>query len=204
MTATWVTAVDPGAPDLAALRDEAATLERGGLVVFPTETFYGLGAAGLDAHAVRRLLAVKERPDDKPILLLVDSVDMAEAVALEIGPGARALMARHWPGPLTLVLRARGGVPVEVTAGTGTVGLRVSPHPVARGLVRALGGPVTAPSANRSGAPPTTTAAAALEQLEGRVDLVLDGGQTPGGPPSTVLDVTVEPPRVLRAGAVRP
>jgi L-threonylcarbamoyladenylate synthase len=93
---------------------------------------------------------------------------------------------------------------VEVTAGTGTVGLRVSPHPVARGLVRALGGPVTAPSANRSGAPPPTTAAAALEQLEGRVDLVLDGGQTPGGPPSTVLDVTVEPPRVLRAGAVRP
>jgi L-threonylcarbamoyladenylate synthase len=204
VTVTRVAAVDPAAPDLAALRDAAATLERGGLVVFPTETFYGLGAAGLDAHAVRRLLAAKERPDDKPILLLVDSVDMAETVALEIGPGARALMARHWPGPLTLVLRARGGVPVEVTAGTGTVGLRVSPHPVARGLVRALGGPVTAPSANRSGAPPPTTAAAALEQLEGRVDLVLDGGQTPGGPPSTVLDVTVEPPRVLRAGAVRP
>jgi L-threonylcarbamoyladenylate synthase len=204
VTATRVVAVDPAAPDPATLGAAAATLERGGLVVFPTETFYGLGAAGLDARAVGRLLAAKERPDDKPILLLVDSVDMAEAVALEIGPGARALMARHWPGPITLVLRARTGVPVGVTAGTGTVGLRLSPHPVARGLVRALGAPVTAPSANRTGAPPPTTAAGALDQLDGRVDLVLDGGPTPGGPPSTVLDVTVEPPRVLRAGAVRP
>jgi L-threonylcarbamoyladenylate synthase len=204
VTATRVLAVDPAAPAAAAMLEAAATLRNGGLVAFPTETFYGLGAAGLDARAVARLLVAKGRPEGKPILLLVDSVEMAEGVAAEISPTARALMARHWPGPLTLVLRARAEVPREVTAGTGTVGVRLSPHPVAVGLVRALGAPVTAPSANRSGEPPPVTAAAVLAGLAGRIDLVLDGGTTPGGPPSTVLDVTVEPPRVLRQGAVRP
>jgi L-threonylcarbamoyladenylate synthase len=186
------------------MAEAAATLRGGGLVAFPTETFYGLGAAGLDARAVARLLAAKGRPEDKPILLLVDSVAMAERVAAEVGPAARALMTRHWPGALTLVLRARPEVPREVTAGTGTVGVRLSPHPVAVGLVRALGAPVTAPSANRSGEPPPVTAAAVLAGLAGRIELVLDGGAAPGGPPSTVLDVTVDPPRVLRQGAVRP
>ena len=204
MTRTRVIAVDPAAPDPAVLREAAGTLARGGLVAFPTETFYGLGASGLDARAVGRLLAAKGRPEGKPILLLVDSVSMAETLALDTGPTARALMARHWPGALTLVLRARSEIPVEVTAGTGTVGVRVSPHPVAFGLVRALGGPVTAPSANLSGEPPPTLAAAVLARLDGRIDLVLDGGGAPGGEPSTVLDVTVEPPRVLRQGAVRP
>lgn len=204
MTGTRVLAVDPAAPAPATMAEAAATLRGGGLVAFPTETFYGLGAAGLDARAVARLLAAKGRPEDKPILLLVDSVAMAERVAAEVGPAARALMARHWPGALTLVLRARPEVPREVTAGTGTVGVRLSPHPVAVGLVRALGAPVTAPSANRSGEPPPVTAAAVLAGLAGRIDLVLDGGAAPGGPPSTVLDVTVDPPRVLRQGAVRP
>lgn len=204
MTVTRVIAVDPAAPDPAVLRDAAETLGRGGLVAFPTETFYGLGAAGLDARAVRRLLAAKGRPGGKPILLLVDSVAMAEAVAVDIGPTARELMARHWPGALTLVFRAHQGVPREVTAGTGTVGVRVSPHPVARGLVQAHGGPVTAPSANRAGEPAPAIATDVLVQLDGRIDLILDGGATSGGAPSTVLDVTVEPPRVLRHGAVRP
>lgn len=204
MTGTRVIAVDPATPDPAVLRDAAETLGRGGLVAFPTETYYGLGAVGLDARAVGRLLAAKGRPDGKPILLLVDSIAMAERVAADIGPTARALMARHWPGALTLVLRAQDSVPREVTAGTGTVGVRLSPHPVARGLVQTLGGPVTAPSANRSGEPAPVIASDVLGQLGGRIELVLDGGATPGGPPSTVLDVTVEPPRVLRHGAVRP
>src|SRR3989442_8646515 len=116
---------------------------------------------------------------------------------------ARALMARHWPGALTLVLRARPGVPEEVTAGTGTVGVRLSPHPVARGLVSALGAPVTAPSANPSGLEPPTTASAVLAYFRDAIDLVLDGGPTAGGEPSTILDTTVEPPRVLRQGAVK-
>jgi L-threonylcarbamoyladenylate synthase len=172
-------------------------------VAFPTETFYGLGAAPLQPAAVRRVFDVKGRPDGKPLLVLVDGVAMAETLALDVPAGARALMARHWPGALTLVLRARPHVPVEVTAGSGTVGVRLSAHPVARALVQALGAPVTAPSANPSGLAAPTTAAEVRAHFGDRLDLVLDGGPTAGGEPSTVLDVTVEPPRVLRAGAVR-
>jgi L-threonylcarbamoyladenylate synthase len=184
------------------LRDAARALTLGGVIAFPTETFYGLGAAALDAVAVDRLLALKGRPSGKPVLVLVDSVAMAEAVA-EVSPAARALMASHWPGPLTLVMPAHAHLPGGVTAGTGTVGVRMSPHPVALGIVHALGGPITAPSANPAGAQPPTTAADVLRHFESGIDLVLDGGPTPGGVPSTVLDVTVDPPRILRAGAAR-
>ena len=194
--------VDPSSPERAALAAAAAALREGGVVAFPTETFYGLGAAARLAAAVRRVFALKGRPEAKPVLLLVDGVAMAESVA-EVTGEARALMARHWPGALTLVLRARPGVPGEVTAGTGTVGVRLSPHPVARGLVAALGEPVTAPSANPGGREPPTSAAAVLAYFGEALDLVLDGGATPGGEPSTVLDLTVTPPRLLRQGAVR-
>ena len=196
-----VLALDAATPHAAALERAAAVLRGGGLVAFPTETFYGLGAAAGDARAVRRIFRVKGRDEAKPLLVLVDSIVMAETVA-EVTERARALMARHWPGALTLVLRARPGVPPEVTAGTGTIGVRLSPHPVARGLVRALGLPVTAPSANPEGTPPPTTAAAVVDVFAGAIDLVLDGGATAGGPPSTVVDVTSGAPRVLRQGAV--
>ena len=202
MTETRVIRVDAAAPDGAALGEAAAVLKNGGVVAFPTETFYGLGAAALDRRAVRRIFELKGRPETKPLLVLVDSIGMAGTVA-EVGDRARALAARHWPGALTLVLRARPHVPEEVTAGTGTIGVRVSPHRVAQGLVRALGGPVTAPSANPSGLEPPTTAAGVLAHFEGTVEMVLDGGPTPGGEPSTVLDLTVEPPRVLRQGVIR-
>jgi L-threonylcarbamoyladenylate synthase len=172
-------------------------------VAFPTETFYGLGAAALSPRAARRVFEVKGRPRDRPLLVLVDSVAMAESIVAAIPDGARALMARHWPGALTLVLAARPIVPEEVTARTGTVGVRWSAHPVARGLVRALGQPVTAPSANPSGLPPPTTAEGVLAHLDGLIELVLDGGATAGGEPSTVLDATVDPLRLLRPGAVR-
>jgi len=157
-------------------------------VAFPTETFYGLGAAALRPAAARRVVALKGRADDKPLLVLVDSVAMVARVALDVPARARELMARHWPGALTLVLRARPEVPREVTAGSGTVGVRLSAHPVARALVSALGGPVTAPSANPEGAPPPTTAAEVVAYFGARLALV--------------LDVTVEPPRLVRAGAV--
>ena len=184
------------------MREAARALARGGVIAFPTETFYGLGAAALDAAAVDRLLALKGRPAGKPVLVLVDSVAMAEAVA-EVSPAARALMERHWPGALTLVMPARARLPAGITAGTATVGVRMSPHAVACGLVTALGAPVTAPSANPTGAEAPVTVPEVLRHFDGSIDLVLDGGPTPGGPPSTVLDVTVDPPRVLRAGAVR-
>lgn len=194
--------VDPVAPAPAAIAEAAAVLGRRGLVAFPTETFYGLGADAREPEAVRRVFAVKGRPESKPLLVLVDSLAMAESVAAEIPSQARVLMDRHWPGPLTVVLRAGSTVAAEVTAGTGRLGIRVPGHPVALALCRALGGPVTAPSANPSGQAPPTSAGGVLGAFAGSIDLVLDGGETAGGPPSTVVDATVDPPRVLRLGAV--
>jgi L-threonylcarbamoyladenylate synthase len=201
-TATIVTLVDVANPEDEALARAATILRDGGLVAFPTETFYGLGAPADDPAAVRRVFHVKGRDESKPLLVLVDSIAMAESLAAAVTPRARALMAEHWPGALTLVLRARAGLPRELTAGTGTIGVRLSPHPIAQGLVSALGRPLTAPSANREGAEPPTTAADVLRVFDGAIDLVLDGGATAGGPPSTVVDVTADAPRVLRQGAV--
>jgi L-threonylcarbamoyladenylate synthase len=200
---TRVVAVDARAPSSAALADAVAALRAGHVIAFPTETFYGLGAAALTPAAVRHIFEVKGRPEDKPLLVLVDSIAMVERLAIEIPERARALMERHWPGALTLVLSARPDVPSGVTAGSGTVGVRLSAHPVAQALVRALGQPITAPSANPSGLPPPRTAAEVVGYFPGGLAIVLDGGATAGGAPSTVLDVTVDPPRVLRAGAVQ-
>jgi L-threonylcarbamoyladenylate synthase len=196
--------VDPVAPDVEVLRQAAGVLRGGGIIALPTETFYGLAVAAHDAAAVRRLFLVKGRPAAKPVLVLLDTASRLDTVAVDVSPAAMALMARHWPGPLTLVFRAAARVPVEVTAATGTVGVRVPAHAVARGLVHALDAPITAPSANPSGQEPPTTAAGVLAYLDGAIDLVLDGGPTTGGPPSTVLDTTVTPPRLIRAGAVQP
>ncbi len=196
-----VVTVDSAAPTRASLRAAADTLRAGGVVALPTETFYGLAAAALDAGSVRRIFELKGRPDSKPLLVLVASVAMAETVAC-VGPAARDLMTRYWPGALTLVLPALPRVPSVVTAGTGTLGVRLSPHPIARGLVELLGEPVTAPSANPDGQAPPTSAAGVLAYFPDGVDLVLDGGATPGGAPSTVLDLTTEPARVVRQGAV--
>lgn len=199
---TQMRLVDSVHPDPAVLADAAAVLGRGGLVAFPTESFYGLGAHALRADAVARVFEVKGRPGGKPLLVLVGSAADAEALAKEIPDGARELMARHWPGPLTLVLRATPGLPDALTAGTGTIGLRVPAHPLALALVRAAGVPVTAPSANPSGEAAPTTAEAVRRHFEGRVDLILDGGATPGGTGSTLADCTVWPPRILRQGPV--
>jgi len=200
-TATVVTRVDAEHPEPMTLARAAAVLRDGGLVAFATETFYALGAAASDPAAVRRVFRIKARAESKPLLVLVDSIAMAESLAREVTPLARELMARHWPGALTLILGARADLPSELTAGTGTIGVRLSPHPVARALVRALGGPITAPSANREGQAPPTSAAEVLHAFDGLVDLVLDAGMTAGGLASTVVDATAEP-RVLRQGAV--
>ena len=198
---TRVLTVDPVAPTRAALRAAADTLRAGGVLALPTETFYGLAVAALDVGAVRRVFELKGRPESKPLLVLVDSVEMVETVA-HVTASARDLMKRYWPGALTLVLPARATVPSVVTAGSGTLGVRLSPHPIALGLVELLGEPVTAPSANPNGLPPPTTAHAVLDYFSEGIDLVLDGGATAGGEPSTVLDLTVDPPRVLRQGTI--
>lgn len=200
--ATVVVRVDAIHPDESAMRDAGALLGTGGLVAFPTESFYGLGADALDADAIGRVFEVKGRPESKPLLVLVDSLDMVARLTPGIGAGARELMRRHWPGPLTLVLEAAASVPAALTAGTGTVGVRMPGHALARALVRAAARPITAPSANPSGAPPPLTAEAVRGYFDGRVEMILDGGATAGGAGSTVVDCTRWPPRILRQGPV--
>jgi L-threonylcarbamoyladenylate synthase len=199
---TRVVNVDPERPDQSVMRAAGALVEAGGLVAFPTESFYGLGADALDPAAVARVFEVKGRPDDKPLLVLVDGIDMVRELAVAIPDGARALMARHWPGALTLVLRASARVPAGLTGGTDTVGVRLPGHAVARALVVTAGRPITAPSANPSSAAPPRTAAVVRGYFDGRVELILDGGTTTGGAGSTVADCTVWPPRILRQGPV--
>ena len=199
---TRIRAVDPEQPDVRAIAAAAAVVEAGGLVAFPTESFYGLGADALDSDAVARVFEVKGRPEHKALLVLVDSIEMAAGLAARVSDGARALMARYWPGPLTLVLEAADRVPAGLTGGGSTIGVRMPGHAVARALVRSAGRPITAPSANPSEAPPALTAAAVREYFEGRVELILDGGPTAGGAGSTVADCTVWPPRILRQGPV--
>jgi L-threonylcarbamoyladenylate synthase len=194
--------VDANRPEAAALAAAAGILRAGGLVALPTETFYGLGAHAFDDAAVARIFQVKRRPPDKPLLVLVDSLAMIERVAGEVSVRAQRLAARYWPGPLTLVLPAHPSIPAGLTAGTGTIGVRLSSHPVARALVAALGAPLTAPSANPHGGESPRTADEVIAVLGEGCDLVLDAGPTPGGPPSTVLDLTGTVPTVLRPGAV--
>jgi L-threonylcarbamoyladenylate synthase len=199
---TRITAVDSGRPDPATMASAGAILRAGGLVAFPTESFYGLGADALDPGAVARVYAVKGRPEAKPLLVLVDSVEMVQSLAARVPEGARALMARHWPGPLTLVLPSSGRAPAGLTGGSGTVGVRLPGHAVARALVQAAGRPITAPSANPSDAAPPRTAQTVREYFEGQIELILDAGPTAGGTGSTVADCTVWPPRILRQGPV--
>jgi L-threonylcarbamoyladenylate synthase len=199
---TRVRAVDAERPDPGTMETAGAIVGAGGLVAFPTESFYGLGADALDPGAIARVFEVKGRPERKPLLVLVDSVEMVEGLAARVSDGARALMARHWPGALTLVLPASARVPAGLTGGTGTLGVRMPDHAVARALVHAAARPITAPSANPADAPPPLTATAVREYFDGRIELILDGGPTAGGTGSTIADCTVWPPRILRQGPV--
>ncbi len=183
-----------------ALQQAAAILQDGGLVVFPTDTVYGLAAHPLQRGAVTRIYEVKGRSTAQPIALLLADPEDVEDVAV-VSEVARLLVERFWPGGLTLVLPKSGWVRSEISPGDA-VGVRVPDLPSARALIRAAGGILAVTSANRSGEPPACSAQEALEQLGGRVDLIVDGGPCPGGVPSTVLDCTVWPPAVLRQGAV--
>jgi L-threonylcarbamoyladenylate synthase len=182
----------------------AAALERlraGGVVVFPTESVYGLGADATSAAAVARLVAVRGREAGKPILVLVRDLAMAEAMSATFPPVARRLACRLWPGPLTLVVPARPGLPEPLTAGTGTIGVRVPGHPTAAALVAGLGGPLTAPSANPPGGASPRRIEAARAHFGDAVDAYVDGGELPGGA-STVVAVDGDVVRVLREGLV--
>ena len=183
--------------------DEAAAILRaGGLVAFPTETVYGLGADATNAAAVRRIFEAKGRPSTNPLIVHVADVEAAMRFAAEWSPVAQQLADRFWPGPLTLVVAKAPVIVDEVTAGLQTVGLRVPDHPLALELLRAFGGAVAAPSANRSNRVSPTSADHVRDELGDRIDLVLDGGNCTVGIESTVLDLTRSTPTILRPGGV--
>jgi L-threonylcarbamoyladenylate synthase len=184
------------------VRRGAQVIRAGGLVAFPTETVYGLGADALSDSAVARIFEAKERPRGNPLIVHLAGAAALESVAARVPPRAREAAARFWPGPLTLVLPRAGVVPLITTGGLETVAARVPSHPVARALIEASGRPIAAPSANRSGRPSPTRAEHVREDLDGRIELILDGGPTPVGVESTVLDMTTEPPTLLRPGGV--
>jgi L-threonylcarbamoyladenylate synthase len=182
---------------------EAARLIRAGkLVAFPTETVYGLGANALDAGAVERIYEAKGRPKTSPLIVHVDSAEMARSLAAEWPAAAAELALRYWPGPLTLVVKKAAGIPDVVTAGLATVGLRVPSHPLALELIRAAGVPLAAPSANRFTELSPTTADHVRRSLGDRVDYILDGGPTAVGIESTVLSLAEQPPVLYRPGII--
>ena len=185
-----------------ALERAAEILRAGGLVALPTETVYGLGAHAQDAVAVERIFAAKQRPAWDPVIVHVASLDMLKGLVGEVPVRARRLMHAFWPGPLTLLLKRTAAVPDVVTSGRELVGVRMPAHPVARELIRRAGIPIAAPSANLFGHTSPTTADHVLDDLDGRIDAVLDAGPTGLGVESTVLDVCSSPMRIYRPGAV--
>jgi L-threonylcarbamoyladenylate synthase len=201
---TAILAVDPDRPDPAAIARAAEVIQRGGLVAFPTETVYGLGAHALNPTAVRRIFEAKGRPSTDPLIVHVAHLDQV-APLLASQPALVDLLARRfWPGPLTIVLPRSPLVPDDVTAGLETVAIRIPAHPIARALLEAAGLPIAAPSANLFSRPSPTRAAHVLDDLDGRIEMILDGGPTTVGIESTVLDLSGPVPTILRPGAVTP
>jgi len=194
--------VDPIRPAADAIATAAAILRAGGVVAFPTETVYGLGADALNAAAVRKIFTAKGRPADNPLIVHLAAASELAAVAAGIPDAAYALAQAFWPGPLTLVLPRTEVVPDVVTAGLDTVAVRVPDHPVALALIRAAGRPLAAPSANLSGRPSPTNARHVMEDMAGRIGAVIDGGETGIGVESTVLDLTGATPMILRPGGL--
>lgn len=175
-------------------------LKAGGLVALPTDTVYGVGALVFDGKAVESIYAAKDRPIEKAIPVLIDDLDDLEKVGIDIPDSARRLAFRFWPGPLTILIPKRPELPESVSA-TATVGVRVPDHGVARALLH-VAGPMAVTSANISGSQSPVTAQEVYEQLKGRIDLIIDGGKTPGGVPSTLVDCTSSELRVLREGPI--
>ncbi|MEK6301209.1 MAG: L-threonylcarbamoyladenylate synthase [Acidobacteriota bacterium] len=199
---TLVLKLDAEHPQLEVIEQAASIIRNGGLVAFPTETVYGLGADAMNKQAVQRIFEAKGRPADNPLIVHVCDRAMLDLVADQVSARAEALIAAFWPGPLTLVLKRRHLVAKSVSAGLSTVAVRMPRSQSALELIRRAATPIAAPSANRSGRPSPTTAAHVARDLDGRIDMILDGGGTNIGIESTVLDLTSEPPVILRPGWV--
>jgi L-threonylcarbamoyladenylate synthase len=194
--------VSPADPEREALARAADVLARGGLVVFPTDTLYGLAADPRSAAGVARIYRAKGRVRERALPLVAGNLEQVEALSTGLSALTRRLAGRFWPGPLTLVVDVVPSVVPDVHGGAGTVAVRVPDQAVARALALSLGFPIVATSANRSGSPATSVADVAGSALEGEVDLILDGGPTTGGQPSTIVDARTDAPRLIREGAI--
>lgn len=194
--------IDTGAPDMAHLKKAAGRIADGGVVIFPTQSLYGLGANALDPRAVNRIFAIKKRPSKKPVLILINNISELDVLVREVPPPAIRIMNACWPGGVTLVCYAKEALPSNLTAGTGKIGVRLPLHPVARQLVHLAAVPITGTSANLSG----QTGCANIHDIDPgvrrNVDMILDAGTLKGGLGSTIVDITASPPRILREGMV--
>jgi L-threonylcarbamoyladenylate synthase len=202
MPTTKIIQISTEHPNADKIQNAVEILCGGGLVAFPTETVYGLGADALNAEAVQKVFEAKGRPSDNPLIVHIASLENVQQFTTEISEKGLQLAKRFWPGPLTLVLHKKNNVPNIVTAGLETVALRVPDHPVTLELLRQFKGGIVGPSANVSGKPSPTSAEHVYNDLNGKIDLILDTGSTTIGVESTVLDVTVDPPVVLRIGGL--
>lgn len=199
---TKIRKIDKNIIDQNIIEEAADILRRGGLVAFPTETVYGLGADALQEEAARKTYAAKGRPSDNPLIVHIADYEDLRKIAINIPAETDILAAHFWPGPLTMIFEKSSAVPYGTTGGLNTVAVRMPVDPVAAALIRAAGGFVSAPSANTSGRPSPTTAEHVAEDLAGKIDMILDGGSADIGLESTILDMTVSPPMILRPGAI--
>lgn len=188
--------------DAELIKEAGAIIKTGGLVAFPTETVYGLGGDALNARSSAKIYSAKGRPSDNPLIVHIADMEALGAVVREIPEDAVKLAERFWPGPLTMILHKSELVPDETTGGLNTVAVRMPVNPIARELIRAAGGYVAAPSANRSGRPSPTVAKYVIEDMDGRIEMILDGGDVEIGLESTIIDLTAPQPTVLRPGFI--
>ena len=193
---------NPENPDEKCLNRAVDVLRQGGIIAYPTETFYGLGVDSTNEKAIQRLFSIKGRDFRNPIPVIIGSENDLKSAVTEISPVAADLMTRFWPGPFTMVFAASAAISSRLTAGTGKIGIRISSHPIACLLAQKLSLPLTSTSANRSGQQECVTAQEVYEKIGMDLDLILDGGKTQGGKGSTIVDITTVPPVVLRAGAI--
>ena len=199
---TMIIKIDQENIDKALIEKAGSILREGGLVAFPTETVYGIGADALNEMAVEEIFYAKGRPSDNPLIIHIGKKEDVFLYAKDIPEAAHRLMSAFWPGPLTLVLKKLSIIPDIITGGLDTVAIRMPANPIAKGIILASGCPIAAPSANRSGRPSPTEAGHVIEDLTGRVDMIIDGGSTLIGLESTVLDLTTDIPLILRPGGI--
>ncbi|OPY82187.1 MAG: Threonylcarbamoyl-AMP synthase [Syntrophus sp. PtaU1.Bin005] len=202
MSSTPVITIDPGNPDPSLIQEAAGLLRQGRILAYPTETFYGLGADAGNEAAIEKLFGIKGRSFSNPIPILMGAEDELDSLVEEVPETARRLMGAFWPGPLTLVFRAAPSLSPRLTAHTGLIGIRISSHPIARSLAQALGAPLTTTSANLSGGKECVTAQEVARTIGSLLDGIVDGGRTPGLAGSTVVNVTEDPPQLLRVGMI--